>query len=159
MAQSEISLRQNSSGSKNFVTVAYFCDKATEKHRVFTALSLFFKLPAEYAVPFPCVFFRVVGLVKDTLTLSDLLYFSICFVNRRFFTFFFGESVCRCNTFSHPVFCKRGYLPRYSRIPYTENCFLQIRQVKRRFCVFCGKKFLRRRLVLTIILQVGIILL
>lgn len=159
MAQSEISLRQNSSGSKNFVTVAYFCDKATEKHRVFTALSLFFKLPAEYAVPFPCVSFRVVGLVKDTLTLSDLLYFSICFVNRRFFTFFLANLFAVAILSDTLCFVRAGYLPRYRRIPYTENCFLQIRQVKRRFCVFCGKKFLRRRLVLTIILQVGIILL
>lgn len=157
MAQSEISLRQNSSGSKNFVTVAYFCDKATEKHRVFTALSLFFKLPAEYAVPFPCVLFRVVGLVKDTLTLSDLLYFSICFVNMRFHIFF-GESVCRCNTFRHPVFCKRGYLPRYSRILYAENLFADSAG-KKAFLRLLRKKFLRRRLVLTIILQVGIILL
>lgn len=123
MAQSEISLRQNSSGSKNFVTVAYFCDKATEKHRVFTALSLFFKLPAEYAVPFPCVLFRVVGLVKDTLTLSDLLYFSICFVNRRFFTFFLANLFAVAILSDTLCFVRAGYLPRYSRILYAENLF------------------------------------
>lgn len=112
----------------------------------------------EYAVPFTCVLFRVVGVVKDTLTLSNLLYFSSCFVNLRFSHFL-------ANPFAVEIlsdtlcFVRAGYLPRYSRIPYTENCFLQIRQVKKRFCVFCGKKFLRRRLVLTIILQVGIILL
>lgn len=158
MAQSEISLRQNSSGSKNFVTVAYFCDKATEKHRVFTALSLFFKLPAEYAVPFPCVLFRVVGLVKDTLTLSDLLYFSICFVNRRFFTFFLANLFAVAILSDTLCFVREATCHGTAEF-CTQKTFLRIRQGKRRFCVFCGKKFLRRRLVLTIILQVGIILL
>ena len=83
----------------------------------------FFKLPAEYAVPFPCVLFRVVGLVKDTLTLSDLLYFSICFVNRRFFTFFLANLFAVAILSDTLCFVRAGYLPRYSRILYAENLF------------------------------------